>query len=350
MIEVESKRAARRVVVLALPGTVSLDAFGPLEVFHAAARFLAMRSLRPPVDPTDDVFFVGSEFAYDVALVGARAGNVDTTSGVRIAVEAALASVTEPIDTLIVSGGNVRRMMQTIGEQPELLDELRRVAGLARRVASVCTGSFLLAAAGLLDGKRATTHWGACDILQNAFPKIQVERDPIYTVDGKVYTSAGVCAGMDLSLALVRDDHGLELANEVARWFVLYVERSAGQAQLSAPLRMQAEREPIRELLRWVVDHPDQDLTVEALAARVHMSVRNFTRAFRKEVSTTPAAYVAEVRVEAARRRLELGRAPLEQIAVDVGFGSVQSLRRAFVRSTGQSPSACRSARKNALE
>lgn len=329
----------RRVVVLALPGTYSLDAMGPFEIFHAAARLHGAREQEGRVDPGVGLSLSSVELAYDVELVGARTGKVETAGGVGLFATRALSSVRGPLDTFIVAGGNIERLLQVLADKPQVLANVQRVARLSRRVASVCSGSFVLAAAGLLDGRRATTHWAACDLLQKRFPKLRVERDPIYTRDGNVYTSAGATTGMDLALALVRDDHGRELAQEVARWLVLYVQRPGSQSQLSASLRAQeAEREPLRDLKTWIIGHPSADLSVTALAARAGMSVRNFARAFRRELSVTPASYVEAVRVEAARQRLQLGVASIEEIAVAVGFGSVVTLRRAFARQLGVSP------------
>ncbi|MEY4579047.1 MAG: HTH-type transcriptional regulator CdhR, partial [Pseudomonadota bacterium] len=247
-----------------------------------------------------------------------------------------------PIDTFIVAGGSVRHLLLAT-QKPELLAHIERIAKLARRVASVCTGAFLLAATGLLENKRATTHWAACDILQQLYPAVRVERDPIYTQDGQIYTSAGASTGVDLSLALVREDHGHELAQEIARWLVLYVQRPAGHAQLSVPLRAQeADRLPLRELQNYIVEHPAADLSIATLAARVGMSVRNFARAFRREVAQTPAAYVQAVRVEAARSKLARSRASIDEVAREVGFGSTDALRRAFTRELGESPAAYR--------
>jgi transcriptional regulator GlxA family with amidase domain len=257
-----------------------------------------------------------------------------------------LTDVSEAIDTLIVAGGDIGRMLRALSDQPELLRVLRRVARSARRVASVCTGAFVLAQAGILDGKRATTHWAACDFLQQRYPEVRVEREPIFTQDGKVYTSAGASTGMDLSLALVREDHGSELAHELARWLVLYVARPAMQAQWSTSLRAQAsDREPLRELGPWIEEHLRDNLSVSVLAARVGMSVRNFARAFKRELGVTPAGYVERVRVEAARRKLQLGAASIAQVADEVGFGCADTLRRAFLRQTGGPPSASRSSR-----
>jgi transcriptional regulator GlxA family with amidase domain len=333
----------QRVAVLVLPGAFSLDALGCYEIFRTAARTLALRTLDPrPLDPMDDSAYADCHLQYEVELVGLRAGPVPS-SGTPLFATRALSELHEPLDTFMVAGGSVQRMMQAMHSDPSFMPELRRVAALARRLASVCTGAFLLAQAGLLDGKRATTHWAAVDFLEQLYPQVRVERDPIFTRDGDVYTSAGASTGMDLALDLVRDDHGAELAHEIARWLVLYVQRPAGDAQHSLPLRAQnSERTPIRDLRAWILEHPRADLSVPALAARAGMSVRNFARAFRREVSMTPASYVEAVRVEAARRKLELGSGSLDEVAVQVGFGAVETLRRAFVRQTGKSPSTCR--------
>jgi transcriptional regulator GlxA family with amidase domain len=335
----------RRIVIFALPGAFSLDILGPLEIFHGAARLLALRRAPATLDPSHGGLLDGQELAYEVQLVAASAGRLETLSGTPLFANDSLANVRGPVDTLVVAGGDILRMLKLVRERPELKATLRRVARRARRVVSVCTGAFLLAEAGLLDGKRATTHWAACDLLQTGHPKINVQRGPIYIQDDNVYTSAGATTGMDLALALVREDHGSALARKVARWLVLYVERSASQAQLSVSLRAQAaDRKPLRDLQGWIGEHLKADLSVVALAARVGMSVRNFARMFKREMSMTPAAYVEGVRVEAARRKLELGTASLAEVAREVGFGSVDTLRRAFVRETGEPPSACREA------
>lgn len=217
---------------------------------------------------------------------------------------------------------------------------LRRTAPGCRRVASVCSGAFLLAKAGLLDGRRVTTHWASCDALQRRYPAITVDPDPIFVRDGNVWTSAGVTAGIDLALALVEDDLGPETALEVARWLVLFVQRPGGQAQFSAQLGGQlAERDALRDLQRWIADNLAGDLTVPALAERVGMSPRNFARVFQREVGATPAAYVEGVRLERARLALESTPATVEEIARHCGFGTVETLRRTFARRLGVSPS-----------
>jgi transcriptional regulator GlxA family with amidase domain len=290
---------------------------------------------------------VGAAPAYDVELIGAEQGRIETLSGIALFATRGVLGVRGPVDTLVIAGGDIQRMLGVLSEQPKLRQALCRIAERARRVVSVCTGSFVLASLGLLDGKRATSHWAACDLLQKLHPKVRVENEPIYTQDGGVYTSAGATTGMDLSLALIREDHGSEIAREIARWLVLYVERNAGQPQLSASLRAQAaDHDGLRELLPWIAEHVRDDLSVGVLAQRVGMSVRNFARAFKRQVSMTPAGYVESVRVEAARRKLEMGDASIAEIAGEVGFGSVDTLRRAFVRQTGSTPRVSRTVSK----
>lgn len=308
----------RRIFVLAFPQAKLLDATGPCEVFADANRALG-RS------------------AYSVELVSTAAGSVETSSGVQLVARRGYAEVRDPIDTLLISGGP--GVTQAAGDR-SLLRWLRRSAPRVRRLGSVCTGAFLLAAAGLLDGRRATTHWAFCDQLAREHARITVDPDPIFVCDGNVYTSAGVTAGMDLALALVESDLGRDVALSVARNLVMFVRRPGGQSQFSAPLELQAaERAPLRDLQAWVVEHLAADLSVEALARQVHMSVRNFSRAFRREMGCTPARFVERLRVEGVRRRLEESDAGLEQIARDCGFASSDAMRRSFVRLVRVAPS-----------
>jgi transcriptional regulator GlxA family with amidase domain len=203
----------------------------------------------------------------------------------------------------------------------------------------VCSGAFVLAQAGLLDGRRATTHWRACDLLARSFPLVQVEADPIYVRDGNVFTSAGVTAGMDLALAMVEDDHGRDVALAIARRLVLFLRRPANQSQFSAPLRAQlAERDGIREAQRLVDEHPEGDCSVAALARAATMSERNFARCFTAEVGITPARYVERVRVETARRLLEDTDQSVEQVAAAAGFGTSETMRRTFLRTVRTTP------------
>jgi transcriptional regulator GlxA family with amidase domain len=306
---------ARRIVVVAFPDFQALDVFGPSEVFSAAHRFTRAR--------------------YSIELVGVEPSMV-TSSGVRVEMHSTLADCVGPIDTLIVAGGDAALTAEHDGA---LISWLRAAAPRSRRVASVCTGAFLLARAGLLDGRRATTHWSSCDLLARRYPRIAVDPDPIYVRDGKVYSSAGVTAGIDLALALLEDDHGPDVARTVAQGLVLFLRRPGGQSQFSAALSSQAaEREPLRELQAWLADNLDADLSVPALAERACMSPRNFARAFKREVGMTPASYVEALRVERARALLESSRAPIDEVARRCGFGTVETLRRSFRRRLGVSP------------
>jgi transcriptional regulator GlxA family with amidase domain len=312
----------RRVVIVALEPVQALDVTGPAEVLAMAGR-----------TGGDD-----AQDGYAVEVVAPGGAAVETGSGYALAPAGALEDVRGPLDTLLVAGGAGARHAPE-----EVVERVRALAGGARRVASVCTGAYVLAAAGLLDGRRATTHWEYCDDLQRRHPAIGVERDPIFVVDGPVRTSAGVTAGMDLALALVEEDLGPRAALEVARWLVLFVKRPGGQAQFSAQLAAQsAEREPLRELQAWIVDHLAADLSVPALATRACMSERNFARAFKAETGMTPAVYVEALRVERARLALESAGEPIEAVARRCGFGTVETLRRAFARRLGVSPGAYR--------
>jgi len=217
--------------------------------------------------------------------------------------------------------------------------DVRRLASRSRRVTSVCTGAFLLGATGLLDGRRATTHWSRCDELAREYPNVTVDADPIFVRDGNVWTSAGVTAGMDLALALVEEDLGREVALAVSRWLVVFVQRSGGQSQFSSQLAAQlAERRPLRDLQSFMAEHPAEDLSVPALAARVAMSPRHFARTFREEVGVTPAQYVEDVRVEVARRLLETSDRAIDDIAREAGFGTVETMQRAFRRTVHTTP------------
>jgi transcriptional regulator GlxA family with amidase domain len=319
--------ATRRVVMVAFPEVQILDVTGPLEVFGCAARLLAERVNAPGP-------------AYRVEIVASRAGALTCSSGMRIVAERGIRSVRAGVDTLLVAGGvGTSAALRDIG----LVRWVREMAPRVRRIGSVCTGSLVLAEAGLLDGRRATTHWAWCETLARQYPKVSVAPDPIFVRDGDVYTSAGVTAGMDLALALVEEDHGRELALEVARQLVMFLRRPGGQSQFSAQLALQtADREPLRELQAWIGEHPDADLSVPTLARRVAMSPRNFARVFAREVGTTPARFVESVRVEAARRRLEESAHGVDQVAAACGFGTAESMRRAFLRTVRVSPAAYR--------
>jgi len=301
-----------RVVFVVYPGITALDLVGPHEVFAVAG-------------------------GYDLVVAAARAGPVGTSRGPTVVAARDLSSVRGRIDTLVVVGGEGAF---AAASDETLVGWVRRAARRSRRVASVCTGSFVLAAAGLLDGRRATTHWSACELLARRHPELTVDPEPIFVRDGEVWTSAGVTAGIDLALALVADDHGRDVALRVARQLVVYVQRPGGQAQFSAHLeRPLAEREPIREVQAWIAEHPDDDLTVERLASRVAMSPRHFARVFRAELGCTPAHYVERTRMEIARGLLETTRMPVDDVARAAGFGTVETMRRTFARRIGATPS-----------
>lgn len=249
----------------------------------------------------------------------------------------AIDDIGRDVDTLVVAGGED---MDAPAADDDLVRNVRRIAGHARRVTSVCSGAFLLAAAGLLDGRRATTHWAECDLLEGDYPQVTVDSDAIYVEDDGVWTSAGVTAGIDLSLALVAADHGRTAAATVARQLVVYLRRSGGQSQFSTLLASQsAESEPIRELLTWMPDHLDGDLTVPALAERVHLSERQFRRVFKREVGRTPIDHVDTVRLEGACRLLETTRMPIEEVARRCGFGTPETMNRTFRRRLNTTPS-----------
>ena len=316
----------RRIAILLYPEVQSLDVTGPLEVFAGADTALAARRRRgqgPPV-PGYEVFTVG------------RRGATRSSSGLTIVPERELADVPPALDTLIVPGGGGHRRAE---QDEQLLEWIARTSATARRTVSVCTGAFLLARAGLLEGRRATTHWASAERLAAAHPGVEVDPDPIYIRDGAVWTSAGVTAGMDLALALVEEDHDRELALTIARHLVLFLRRPGSQSQFSATLvSQQPEREPLREIQRSVLEEPAAEHTVEAMAGRAHMSPRHFARAFRAETGITPARYVERVRLEAARRLLEDTSLAISAVAAGAGFPSAEAMRRAFVRSLGVSP------------
>ncbi len=325
MVDLRSSQP-RRVLMVVYPGIQLLDVVGPLEVFAAA---------------TEGAFEAGrGDPGYALEIIGSEPGMVRASSGLSLGVDVAYEEVPEEIDTLIVAGG--RGTAQAFRD-PRVLTCVRAAAARARRVTSVCTGAFVLAAAGLLDGRLATTHWQNVDGFAARFPKVRVDPDSIYVRDGHVWTSAGVTAGMDLALALVEEDLGRPLALQVSRRMVFFLKRPGGQSQFSAQLAGQlADRDPLRDLQAFIVEYPDADHTIESLADRVAMSARNFSRVFTKQVGQSPARFVERVRVEAARRRLEESEHSVDEVADEVGFGTSETMRRAFLRQIGVGPAAYR--------
>ena len=306
------------------PGVEILDLVGPLQVFARASEMHARENPgSPPI------------YSVEVATVSSSRSLI-ANCGVRITADRTFREVRGKIDTLLVAGGDAIEQNEI---DPEAVRWLKRISPRIRRVGSVCTGAMLLARAGLLDGRRATTHWNWCQTLIKRAPRARVDADPIFVRDENVYTSAGVTAGMDLALALVEEDHGSRLALQVARNLVLYLRRPGGQSQFSAALSLQlTDRKPLRELEAWVLDNLQKPLTVPLLAERVAMSPRNFARVFTKEMKTTPAKFVERLRVEAARRRLEESHNSMEMIADECGFGNVNSMRNVFQRTLKIAP------------
>jgi len=297
-------------------GAQTLDVTGPIEVFAAATRYL--RELRPDAPP-----------AYAIEILADQAGPVTMGSGIALVANRSYRPVRGGIDTLIICGGNAR----AAAADQTLRRWLQRMEPKVHRLASVCTGAFVLAAAGLLDGRRATTHWLSANALGRDYPEIAVEPDAIFVRDGHIYTSAGVTAGMDLALALVEEDFGRDVALMVARLLVLFLKRPGGQSQFSSQLAVQMlPSGPLKGLPEWIVEHLGEDLSVEHLAAQVAMSPRNFARVFLKETGATPAKFVERARIERARRELEDSSVPVETVAVVCGFGSVERMRRTFQR------------------
>ena len=312
----------RRIAIVVYPGVQSLDLTGPLEVFHGAARLVAHSGRRDP--------------GYDVTIVSPRTEPLPTSSGLWIVPDGTLAQCSLPLDTLIVPGGSGRRLAE---DDAALIRWLGKASASARRTASVCTGAFLLARAGLLEGRRVTTHWASAEQLQREHPGVRVDPEPIFIREGSLWTSAGVTAGMDLALAMVEEDLDREAALTIARHLVLFLRRPGGQRQFSATLAAQEPgREPLREVRRAVLEHLAGEHTVVAMAERAHMSPRHFARAFVAETGMTPARFVEAVRVEAARRRLEESAQPVASIAATCGFGTAETMRRAFLRALDVGP------------
>jgi transcriptional regulator GlxA family with amidase domain len=309
----------RRVELLVFPGVQLLDVAGPLQVF-ASANDLA----------TD----AGSPRPYTLAIVGISDTTVSTSAGLGLQVSSLPATDAE-LDTLLVPGG---RGVPDVEGDPVLLPWISARASRARRVVSVCTGAFLLAAAGVLDERRAVTHWAFCAELAKRYPSVKVEFDPIFVRDGNVWTSAGVSAGVDLALALVEEDLGRAIALAIARYLVVFLKRPGGQAQFSAALALQGPTQPFDPLHAWMADHLSEDLSLPALARRAGMSERSFSRHYVATIGVTPARSVERLRVESARQWLSERRASIKRVAVRCGFGSEETMRRSFLRIVGVTP------------
>jgi transcriptional regulator GlxA family with amidase domain len=315
---------AKIIAILVFDQFLLLDAAGRITAFEAPAR-----GISPP--------------PYRIKVLARRAGAVTSSSGARVYAEAMKRQ--RRIDTLIVVGGLGKRAAMGCSQT---LAFVRRCARYARRVCSVCSGSYVLAAAGVLEGRRASTHWRESTRFAQMFPNVHLDPDQIYTRDGNIWTSAGVTAGIDMALALIAEDLGETVAKRVAQELVVYYRRPGGQSQFSPLLEIGAPEHRFTGLLAWIREHVGSKHTVAKLAARVHMSARNFSRAFTFATSLSPAKAVERIRLDIARERVESSDSPIECIAEAVGFGEPERMRRAFVRTFGQSPQGLRRAARGA--
>jgi transcriptional regulator GlxA family with amidase domain len=308
----------RRIAVVVFPGFQLLDAAGPIAAFEIAGRICAD--------------------AYAIEVLAPEAGQTPSSSGVSFT---AAALGDGPYDTIMVAGGNGTRALP---ELARIVTWLKDAAPKTRRVTSVCSGAYLLAEAGLLDGKRATTHWGRSDDFARRYPKVRLEADRIFIREGDTWTSAGITAGIDLALALVEDDLGSQVARATAQQLVVHQRRPGGQSQFSALLDMGGVHGRFAQLMDWVRERLAEPLNVERLAAQAAMSPRNFARAFAAETGLTPAKAVERLRLEAARLRVETTHDPIDRVAEAAGFHDPERMRRAFLRAFGQPPQALRRA------
>jgi transcriptional regulator GlxA family with amidase domain len=307
-----------RVVMVAFDCAEYLDVIGPLETFASAV----------PLSPGDGPI-------YSLAIAAREIRPLAASSGLAILPTADYTAIAEA-DTVLVAGG---AGVEAASQDTALLDALRRAARGACRIGSVCTGAFVLAAAGLLDGRRAATHWNWCARLAQRYPAVTVEADPIFLVDRGIWTSAGVTAGIDMALAMIERDHGPKLAMRTAQELVMFRRRPGGQSQFSAELMLQATpHRPIRQLQEWILENLAADLSVEALAARAAMSERNFARVFQRETQMTPARFVEQARLQKARELLELTATGIEAVAFACGYQSADVLTRAMQRRLGVAP------------
>lgn len=316
-------RRRRRIVVVVVPPIEELDLVGPMQVFGAANRLSGKKIYSLEIVTNRNELEVQGEGGMLSFLAQGRLKDLKGT-----------------IDSVLLVCGVATRLAR----DPALSQWLGKIAPIVRRLGGVCVSAFLLADAGILDGKRATSHWKFVSELARRFPQVKVESEPIWVRDGNIFTSAGISAGIDLALAWVEEDCGSALTHEIARELVLFLRRPGGQQQLSVSLARQAsEMKSIQELQVWIADHLEKNLSVQVLAQRVAMSVRNFERVFTRETGCTPARYVAQMRVEAARRQLEHTDKSIEQIARNCGFVSADLMRRTFIRSVGTTPGRYRS-------
>jgi transcriptional regulator GlxA family with amidase domain len=313
-----SATARRKVALVGYRGVQSLDIVGPFEVFSMANRY-------------------GDPGAYEVILASPRGGDIICNSGLQLAGSVALDDLPSDLDTILIAGGSNDALREVADEH--LLSWLNERTQTSRRIGSVCSGAYVLAAAGVLDGRRATTHWDFCDEMRKFRPAVSLEPDAIFVADPPFYTSAGITAGIDLCLALVEADQGPQVALRIARNLVLFMRRPGGQTQYSAGLNVQAAATPrLRQLIADISADPSGDLSVPQLAERAAMSERTFSRVFQKETGVGPAAFVELARLNRAKALLETSDWPLARVAERAGFGSVEALHRAFNKRVKATP------------
>ncbi|MBR0937130.1 GlxA family transcriptional regulator [Bradyrhizobium jicamae] len=310
---------SRLVEVVAFPSVQLLDVTGPLQVFASANAMMAKDGKAEP---------------YAVRIVARRGPTIEASAGVGLAVHA-LSPIDTAVDTLVIAGGDG---VHAASDDATLVDWVRQRTGRARRTASVCTGAFLLAASGALDGRRAVTHWGFCAELARRYPLVRVESNPIFVRDGSIWTSAGVTSGIDLALALVEEDLGRAMALAVARYLVVFFKRPGGQTQFSEMLLLQASEDKFGELHDWIGNHLADDLSLPVLARQAAMSERSFSRHYAEATGLTPARAIERLRVEGARHLLSETRLPIKRISQRCGFGSEETMRRSFLRLLATTP------------
>jgi transcriptional regulator GlxA family with amidase domain len=315
---------SRQIGFLVYPDCDIVDVCGPCDAFHYAELYLRR--------------FGGiNEPGYRCNILAATPGPVRTSCGIELIATHSYCDVRDSLDTLVVAGGQAAE--QVSKDDPALVEWVRAMAPRVRRVASICTGAFILASGGLLNHRRVTTHWLYSDALATVYPSVDVDSSLLFVRDGNIYSSGGITAGIDLALALVEEDHGREIALATARIKVVFPRRPGGQSQFSAYIKLEAKNRPdISELQAWILGNPGKDLSVEALADRMAMSPRNFARLFRSETGDTPAQFADRARADAARCKLEQTVVPVETIAEECGFGNAERMRRTFQRLFEVSP------------
>lgn len=312
----------RPIGIVVFPGAEIIDITGPMEVFAFAN--IALKSSG-----------ICDEPSYPIEVIAAKTGSVTTSCGLQIIANRSYEDIHDGIDTLLIAG---TPEVECLLCDPALQVWVKAIAPRVRRMASVCTGAFLLAECGLLNGLRATSHWAYCARLANDYPAIKVEPDRIFVREGNISTSGGITSGMDLALSMVEEDWGGEVALGVARYLVMFLKRPGGQSQFSAYLTSEAIRPEIKDLQAWIMMHLTKDLRVETLAERLCMSPRNFARLFVAETSMTPAKFVELARIDAARHYLGSSKLSIEAVAEKSGFGDAERMRRAFIRQLGVNP------------